>query len=614
MHIKRIQIEEGFLNGFDLSLSPGLNVLIGARGTGKTSVIELIRFALGAKNHTSDSQTRSLEHARAVLDGGEVSVCLGGDHDDEDVTVVRSGDDESPRASGSYTPPIVLSQMEIETLGLSELGRLTLIDGFISGRSALRAETSEIMSAIRSAYKEISSLEAEIVGLSDGLPKINELRGQLDLLKKQQLQFEGQSKAVSEKQNILARLNREFSDISIRDEVLTRFSDNAAEWAESLNSLTSQDYGVEPWDGDIAHDPLEGLRSKYRDAVGALENVMNDFSKLQDEALERKNGLTSKRTEVERQARTVRAELDKLIEGSGALARQVSAIETQIAQSQAREKVSQERGRRLLELRKRRNSFLARLQELRDHRAAERARVASILTGHLSPHIKIELISSSQYGEYAKAISAALRGSGMKYVELATTLSQRISPRELLEIIEKGDFDLLSELADIPKDRAARLVGHLKDFGTAEIATCDIEDSVRMGLLDGLEYKDIMHLSAGQRCTVILSIVLQHKERTLVIDQPEDHLDNAFIASTVIKALRERKGSGQVILSTHNANIPVLGDADRVIELTSDGRNGFLQLNRPLHHPDAVNAITNVMEGGLAAFEQRAEFYKDNHL
>lgn len=614
MYIKRIQIEEGFLNGFDLTLSSGLNVLIGARGTGKTSVIELVRFALGAKNHTTESQARSLDHARAVLNGGEVSVLLGDDTENIDVTVTRSVNDEKPRANGDYVAPIVLSQTEIETLGLSEAGRLTLIDGFISGRSALRANEAETVSAIRSTYKEIASLEAEIATLVDGKPKLNVLTEQLGQLKKQQAQVEGQSKVVAEKQGILTRVNAQLSDLSVREEILTRFTESASEWGESLGGLATQDYGVEPWHGDPAQDPLEGIRGKYKNAVREIEAVSGEFESLSEVALQRQQELAAKRTEVEKQARILRTDLDKLVEGSGALARQVAAVETQIAQTQARDRVAVERKARLAELRKRRDQLLGQLQSIRDRRYNERVRIATAITSNLAPQIKIELERSAQYSEYAKAIANALRGSGMKYADIAATLSQRISTRELIDIIENDDFDLLAELTDIPKDRAARLLGHLKDFGTADIATCDVEDNVRMSLLDGVEYKDIMHLSAGQRCTVILSIVLQHKERTLVIDQPEDHLDNAFIATTVIKALRERKGSGQVILSTHNANIPVLGEADRVIELTSDGRNGFLQLSRPLGHPDAVDAITNVMEGGRAAFDRRAEFYEHHDL
>lgn len=614
VYIERIQIEEGFLNGFDLTLSPGLNVLIGARGTGKTSVIELIRFALAAKNHTTESRARSLDHAHAVLQSGEVSVHLGVEGESSNVLVARSVNDDQPRTNGHFIAPIVLSQTEIETLGLSEAGRLTLIDGFIAGRSALRADAAATANAIRSIYKEISSLEVEIAGLVDSMSKLTALVEQLNQLKEQQVQFEKQSKVVAEKQGVLTKLNVQLSNSSIREEVLRRFLESSQEWSESLSNLAAQDYGLEPWDGDPAEDPLEGLRQKYRDSARAVDVAAGQFSSLSETALNRIQNLAAKRTEVEKEARMLRTELDKLVEGSGALARQVAGLEKQIAQIQAREKISAERRARLMELRKRRDKHLATLISIRDQRYDQRRQIAEGLTRALGPHIRIELERSSQFGEYAKAIANALRGSGMKYAELAATLSQRISTRELVEIIDQGDFEQLAELAEIPKDRAARLLGHLKDYGTAEIATCDIEDNVQMSLLDGVEYKDIMHLSAGQRCTVILSIVLQHNERTLVIDQPEDHLDNAFIATTVIKALRERKGRGQVILSTHNANIPVLGEADRVIELTSDGRNGFLQISQPLEHPEAVDAITNVMEGGRAAFEKRAEFYEHHNL
>jgi recombinational DNA repair ATPase RecF len=105
VYIKRIQIEEGFLNGFDLTLSPGLNVLICARGTGKTSVIELLRFALGAKNHTTETQARSLDHARAVLEEGEVPVHLGDDIQNTDVTVTRGVNDERANESSATQTP-----------------------------------------------------------------------------------------------------------------------------------------------------------------------------------------------------------------------------------------------------------------------------------------------------------------------------------------------------------------------------------------------------------------------------------------------------------------------------------------------------------------------------
>ena len=67
VHIERIQIEEGFLNGLDVKLMPGLNVVIGARGTGKTSLVELIRFCFNVGGYTAETTKKSRDHALSVL-------------------------------------------------------------------------------------------------------------------------------------------------------------------------------------------------------------------------------------------------------------------------------------------------------------------------------------------------------------------------------------------------------------------------------------------------------------------------------------------------------------------------------------------------------------------
>ena len=149
----------------------------------------------------------------------------------------------------------------------------------------------------------------------------------------------------------------------------------------------------------------------------------------------------------------------------------------------------------------------------------------------------------------------------------------------------------------------------MREGGIGDIATCLIEDSVDFYLLDGTEFKELSHLSTGQRCTVILPIVLEHRDRIIIVDQPEDHIDNAFIAETLIKSIRNRSNNSQIIFTTHNANIPVLGEADRVIYMASDGRRGYVKLEQSLEHKDTVSAINSVMEGGKEAFETRAKFY-----
>src|SRR2546423_454202 len=95
MIVERIHVEEGFLDGLDLSCAKGLNVLIGPRGVGKTSVIELIRFCLGARTLTEKAAKTSSEHALSILGQGSVTVTAS--RDGQSVNVTRTAEHWSNR-------------------------------------------------------------------------------------------------------------------------------------------------------------------------------------------------------------------------------------------------------------------------------------------------------------------------------------------------------------------------------------------------------------------------------------------------------------------------------------------------------------------------------------
>ena len=137
-----------------------------------------------------------------------------------------------------------------------------------------------------------------------------------------------------------------------------------------------------------------------------------------------------------------------------------------------------------------------------------------------------------------------------------------------------------------------------------------LKDRVDFRLRDGSVDKSIDELSTGQKCAVVLPIVLSEQMRTLILDQPEDHLDNAFLVTNVIGGLDTRRQSGaQTIIATHNANIPVLGEAENVIVLTSDGQAGTVAVQGPFDTDTVVDNITRLMEGGREAFARRSAFY-----
>ena len=144
-------------------------------------------------------------------------------------------------------------------------------------------------------------------------------------------------------------------------------------------------------------------------------------------------------------------------------------------------------------------------------------------------------------------ISDILRGSGLRYGELAPLLASSVSPRELLEAAESNDYETVSRIAGISRDRSARVLAQIREGGITDLATIAVDDDVSLHLLDGQDYKEIAELSTGQRCTVVLPLVLSHTDRALIVDQPEDHIDNAFIVDTVIKAVRARGAKTQTI-------------------------------------------------------------------
>jgi ABC-type sugar transport system ATPase subunit len=233
-----------------------------------------------------------------------------------------------------------------------------------------------------------------------------------------------------------------------------------------------------------------------------------------------------------------------------------------------------------------------------------------LLTGNLLPLIRVRVRQAAQVSEFVGAVINVLRGSGLRYNELARAVVMTMTPRELIEAVEGSEIEFISKTAKISPDRAERIATQLRAGGSENIISIALEDAVDFELLDGVDFKPMDNLSVGQRCTVVLSILLQNSDRVLIVDQPEDHLDNAFIVDTLIGAIRQRSAKGQILFSTHNANIPVLGEAARVARLGSNGRRGFVMHAEPLDHPKTVAAITVVMEGGIEAFRQRADFYR----
>lgn len=133
-------------------------------------------------------------------------------------------------------------------------------------------------------------------------------------------------------------------------------------------------------------------------------------------------------------------------------------------------------------------------------------------------------------------------------------------------------------------------------------------------MVDGTP-RDLGKLSSGQKATALLLLAFAQGGRPLVLDQPEEDLDNRFVYNDVVSLLRAEKGVAvasrrrQIIVATHNANIPVNGDAELVLSLADEGGRCVVRTRGSIDDATVRNEIRTVLEGGADAFSRRAEKY-----
>ena len=161
-------------------------------------------------------------------------------------------------------------------------------------------------------------------------------------------------------------------------------------------------------------------------------------------------------------------------------------------------------------------------------------------------------------------------------------------------------------------ERAKKILAAFRlNVDPLQLEVVEIDDVVRIELNVATSaeaiFKDAAELSRGQKCTALLPLLLARTQNPLVIDQPEDNLDNHFIYETVVNSIQRLKKKRQMIFITHNANIPVLGGS------RSRDRHEFGRQDR-VHRKvgsvdDCREQIVDLLEGGSEAFELRRKRY-----
>ena len=206
----------------------------------------------------------------------------------------------------------------------------------------------------------------------------------------------------------------------------------------------------------------------------------------------------------------------------------------------------------------------------------------------------------------------------------AAALEANEHPILMLERWIKAHGNGETEIDGFPTDVAVSKLGPIAEWMPEEIINkCLFEripDSVVVTLHRREDGKEVgalagRTLSAGQKSTTVLSLILAAGTEPIIIDQPEDDLDNEFVYQQLVPILRTRKETRQIIVVSHNANIPVNGDAELIVPLAVIDSKGSQKLFEgeacigALDRPQTQAAVELILEGSAEAFRRRQEKY-----
>jgi len=212
--------------------------------------------------------------------------------------------------------------------------------------------------------------------------------------------------------------------------------------------------------------------------------------------------------------------------------------------------------------------------------------------------------------KFKEQFSELLKGSGISKDAISN-----ITEKDAIEGIEISNYislgkQKLQEIFRLTSAMAQKLLEWFKNNEKLfELETLFPDDKILIKLKVEDTYKELSTLSAGQKATALLILLFAQENRILIIDQPEDDLDNRFIYEDIVKILREIKNNRQIILVTHNANIPVLGDAEQVFVLEASNNECSIMDVGSIDKISIAQNIKSIMEGGEEAFKRRIEKY-----
>lgn len=619
--LRNVEIRGGFLDGTSVAVPPGLTCIIGPRGSGKSTLAEAIRYALTG-NERADKLRKELFQSnlsRAVINVTTAPTTDGNAY------VIRREARQPPLVStsggiaiqnvdldrGTFLPLDGYSSKEIEDLADEQLSgaRRALVDDLEPTRmAALREAVQRALRALEANADDIQSCRREVFSLVEeeqSLAHVRELLVGLpepspdDVTAKRMQEAARQiGHNAAEKKNVAvarARILELSRDINLFGQKATNVGSPvsvAGSTNDSLTKTVNEQLASAASRVDMKVTEIEHILQRLGEDLvvsaaaldAAHQQQANDFAALKDEDLHA--------THAARERAQVEADAHRL-----------DQVEQELASMRKREAS-------LLDVRRRlRRDY----NTARDAVSSLREEIGRRLESQAGGRVKITVRKNADKLPYRQIVENALKGVGVRqHDSIVDAITNALRPDDLAQIIHLGTAEELERIGRFGSDRSRKILDGLQqNIEPLRLETVPLDDEIAIELDVGTATKPVLRdasrLSRGQKCTALLPLLLARRMVPIVIDQPEDNLDNHFIFNTVVETIKRMKSQRQMIFITHNANIPVLAEADLIVVMDSDGKTGYVKTTGALD--ECKSEIIDLLEGGRAAFEMRRKRY-----
>jgi PHP family Zn ribbon phosphoesterase len=609
----------GLLDGQGLRFNESLNVLVGGRGAGKSTLIESLRYAFDLPPKGNESHRTHDSMVKSVLgQGATISVLIRSPLPSPQYYLVERIYGGRPRVrdqSGdlleNVTPRSILGSLEV--YGQHEISELTrfpeklaqLLRRFTEPTTDTTAAKGQLKEQLERSRAAIASETAEIGRIEDALAALPALKEHLKRFAAAGLDEKLKDKTLIDKEG---RFFEQAIEMTIQAREL---ADRVLDEATSEGPLVGEEAKELPNATIVAKlDAVQSrLLQKVKVAGQSIEAAVT-------EAIAAVEKIKVEWTPKQVAAEELYQKTMRQLKAEGHDAAKFVTYKNQVDRLKPKEAELKTRNKTLAQAQKARREVLAKWDAAKAEDFRELQKAARKVSRRLKDRVRVNVRPSASLDQLETVIRKYCAGNISQALERLRN-KQDLSLSDLGTAIIDGSPSLITKygFSQVSAERIAQ-------GGTAlalEIEECELPAEAVLELNVGNEaaqtWKELDQLSTGQKATAVLLLLLLESDAPLIVDQPEDDLDNRFIAESVVPTTREEKRKRQFIFSTHNANIPVLGDAEQIVGLTPVVEGGIEHATIPeelcgsIDTPAVKDLVKELLEGGQEAFELRKQKY-----